>query len=178
MRNLIDLNKEWFDKSNEFVVHWMKRSGDTYLKDISFLNLKRDMYFALSNLMAQLSDGRLSLISRWDSERKAGSPDAALHKFREEALEIFSRFEIDRSYENRGFVEATVDLMGRKSHSVFFGRFSKGDLSGLQRIMERFWIDFFKLKNSGKSDADDVAKSLLGAFENAIRKELTNEDSF
>jgi len=176
MKNLIDLNKEWFDRSNELLVEFMKKGGDTYLKDVSFLNLKRDTYFALSNLMIQLSDGRIEVAGSSSKDSSSSANDAkSLDAFRSEINEIFGKFEEGREYKNTGFIESVVDVMGRRTHSVLFENFSNKTLSGVQQLLDTFWIEFFQLKNTGiSSDDQKRLDSLLKKLYEDINSQLNS----
>ncbi len=169
MKRLIELNKEWIDKSNELFADFLKRSGDAYLKDVSFLNMKRDVYFALSGLMFHLTNGKGPLNFASKSSDTVKVEKEWFEDFNQEIRNTFAKFEEGRTYTNSGFIESTVDLVGRRMHAWTYDTLASSEVAEVQKKAEQFWKDFFHLKNTGDAKADQKKlDELLDDFEKEV----------
>lgn len=177
MKKLIDLNKEWFDKTNEMFVSFIKRGGDAYLKDLSHLNLKRDVYLAISNLILYLADGKklFAFLSKTAGKSSLNPNPKQMDIFKSEIREIFGKFEKGRDYRNISFAESIIDLLGRRMHSSAYQLLADKQVAELEKLMEEFWVNFFALTNTVESQADNLKlEALLSAFENDINKTISS----
>lgn len=172
MRKLLELNKEWFDKSNELFADFLNKGSKAHGETISSNTLKRDVHLAMSTLMLHVMDGRLKFIS--DKNASTDTIDAKyLDSFNEEIRNIYNQFEESRDYSSGGLLESSIEMFSKNMSKFSFELIAKKEVYSVQKLMEEFWSAFFSMKKSGDTTKDDARlEELLSQFNSDINSAL------
>lgn len=173
MKKIFDLNREWFDKTNEVFVDYLTKGSSALAETISSSQLKRDVCLAMTSLMLQVANGRLKLNSDDKETDQQGIDSKYMEEYQNEIRSVYDKFEDGKDYAISGLIESSLDLFSRKMSKITYEAIAEKEVYEVQKLMEDFWAAFFELKKSGEKKKDtSQLEDLLAKFDTNVNQAL------
>ncbi len=178
MKDFVKIQSNWFVRSNEFLLEYLKTGGDAFVTDIRFLQVKQEVYVAILGAFNRLilqADQKGNLHTNSGSEFRNVMADLKL-----DLRESYDKMVGLNPDSNRGFAETMSEALVREVHKSL--PLPRAKFNPVRSRMIAFWNSFFRLplsaggSNSGSGLSSHPLDSLVASLEEDLANILANAE--